>query len=231
MPEDNIHVNHRKRVKERFLREGLDGFLPHEALELLLYYTNPRGDTNPTAHRLIDEFGGLDGVMDADFDDLLTVNGVGKESALFLKLLPALCRRYYTARYKEVHRFKSPAEIGEFFRSLFVGETTELVYALYLDNSVKMLRLTQISRGGFSRVSLDVRKIVETAIRVQATGIVLAHNHPKGLALPSQSDAEATRELFLTLQRMDIRLEDHIIAGEDDYVSMRLSQDFHGIFE
>ena len=122
-------------------------------------------------------------------------------------------------------------EIGEFFRNLYTGVNEEIIYALFLDNSAKKLRLAEISRGTFGAVTLDTRRIVETAMRMQATSVILAHNHPKGFALPSSADVDSTRELYKTLKSVDIRLDDHIVVGADDHVSMRLSAGLEAIFK
>ena len=227
----NIHSNHRQRIRNRFKREGLDHFEPHEILELLLYDTYKQGDTNPVSHNLIKEFGSLAGVFDAEFDDLVKVKGVGEQSAVLIKMMPALCRRYYTERYQEGYRFTGADDIGKFLQSLYIGVNEEVVYALFLDNSAKLLRPVNISRGTYSEVNPSIRKIAEHAMRLQATSVVLAHNHPKGLATPSPGDVAVTKEIHAALKKLNIRFDDHIVVGCDDYISMRLSPKFSYIFK
>ena len=142
--EEQLHTNHRERLRDRFLKDGLDSFEPHNVLELLLFYAQPRGDMNPLAHRLIDTFGSLSGVLDAAIEDLCSIKGMGKNTAVFLKMIPQLCRYYLDDKYQNGFIIDSTQKAGEFLLPKFVGRTNEVVYLVCLDNKGKVIHTTQV---------------------------------------------------------------------------------------
>lgn len=224
---DSIHRDHRSRMKARFQAQGLDGLNDHEALELLLYFAVPRVDTNPIAHRLLDAFGSLHGVIDATPDALKSVPGVGENSALLLRLVREMMRRY--AMDKAERDLKGAALtttelIGEYLAPWFVGVQEERLVALATDMKGKVLGAAEMSRGTTRATDVNIRKIAEFAIRYQAASVIIAHNHPGGLALPSHDDMQTTRRIRDTLASLSIGLRDHIIVAGDDYISMRDSK-------
>lgn len=221
---EEIHRDHRKRMKERFVAQGLDGLNDHEALELLLYFAIPRKDTNPIAHRLMHTFGTLHGVLDASPDALRSVDGMGENSALLLVLLRDMMRRY--AMDKAEKDLKGAAlttteMLGQYLSPWFIGVAEERMIALATDSKGKVLGAEEISRGITRATDVSIRKLVEFAIRYQASSVIIAHNHPGGLALPSHDDMMTTRRIREMLERLSIGLRDHIIVAGDDYVSMR----------
>ena len=215
-----IHDGHRERVKARFTEQGLDGFAAHEALELLLFYCVPRKDTNPLAHRLVDTFGGLAAVFDAPREELLKVDGVGENAATLIKLIPELARKYMVDKTSFNKVLNSSKLVGEYLTARFFGETDEVVYLLCLDAKCKVISCKLLFRGGVNSAGINVRKVVETAIAAKASFAVLAHNHPSGIALPSREDEITTTRIKQALQAVDIRLLDHIIVANDDFVSL-----------
>ncbi len=220
----NPHDGHRARLKQRFLEEGLDSFRDHEVIELLLFYAVPYRDTNELAHRLVDAFGSISGIMDAPHDQLLKVSGVGENTAALLKLIPQLSRRYSVSKCSDEDIVNSCEEAGRYLLPHFFGRTSELVLLLCLDAKGKVLGLERISEGGVSAASLDVRKIVSAAIKYGASAVVLAHNHNSGVAVPSREDLFATGKVMGALEAIDVVLLDHLIMAEDDYVSMAQSK-------
>lgn len=217
---ENPHAGHRKRLRERFMQSGLEHFQKHNILELLLFYTIPRQDTNELAHRLIEEFGSLSGVFDAPVEELMKVDGIGENSAVLLKLIPAVGRVYLDDKNTVGTLIHNSAESSRFLLPKFVGETTELVYLLCIDNKSKVLGCPLICRGDVVSVNFTPRRVVEAAIKLGATSVILAHNHPRGLALPSNDDINTTNQLYDTLRRVNIRLIDHIIVAGEDSVSL-----------
>ena len=217
-----LHDGHRARKKEQFRRQGLDGFADHEVLELLLYYAIPRRDTNETAHRLLQKFGTLQNVFNAPAEELSRVEGMGEGAALFLTLLPAVYRRTMRSTGQE-KVLNSVEKCGRYFLSLLAQERQETLYQLCLDAKGKLLTCKKLSQGSADCTALSVRQVVENALLSGASAVVLAHNHPSGVALPSENDRAVTLWVRDALKTMDIRLLDHIIVADGDYVSMNQS--------
>ena len=216
-----IHDGHREKMRARFLHSGLDGFADHEALELLLYYAIPRQDTNPIAHALMDRYGSLSAVLAAPIEDLQKVKGIGESAAILLKLVPRLCHK---ARLADAQRqeliFNDARRTGAYLLERFTGEKNEVLYQLCLDRKGKLLVCKRLGEGGITSAPLDVRKLVENAILASASTVILAHNHPSGIACPSPEDIAATDQAKKALDAIGVELADHIIVADRDFVSM-----------
>lgn len=220
MEDATLHTGHRARLKAQFLQAGLDAFTDIQVLELLLFYANPRQDTNPIAHRLLNQFGTLSAVLDAPVELLESVKGVGENAALLLHLIPCVCRRYLIDRASYEQILDSTEKGGAFLVPYFFGARDEMVYLLCLDAKCKVLDCRMLSVGGVNTAAVSVRKIVEAALACNATSVVLAHNHTSGIALPSKEDEATTRQIRTALDAVGILLVDHIIVADDDFVSM-----------
>ncbi len=216
----NEHTGHRQRLKNRFATSGLDDFEPHNVLELLLFYVIPQKDTNPIAHRLISRFGSLSGVLDARVEDLEQVEGMGRSSAEYLTMFSQVARRYLEDKAELIGTVTGTSDIGDFLLTKYVGITNEKVLMASFDNKNKLISCNTIFEGDIVKSSVPKRKVVEEAIATKATRVVLAHNHPNGLLIPSPEDMIVTMEIGDLLQQIDVELVDHIIVGHDDYVSM-----------
>lgn len=210
----SIHSGHWERIRERYLNGGLDGFAPHELLEFILTFSRSRGDVNELAHRLIDRFGSLSGVLDADISELLEVEGVGEKTAILLHMLPEIFRKYEIDRLPDTKAFDTVAKIVEFLRARYVGLNFERVYLMLFDNGMHLIDCCHISDGSVNCSAVTVRKIVELCVMKKAACAVLAHNHPKGLAFPSSSDQEMTRTIDSMLSVIGVPLLEHIIITE-----------------
>ena len=215
-----IHDGHREKMRRRFLSGGLDHFADHEALELLLYYALPRRDTNPIAHALMERYGSLPAVLSAPVEDLQKVEGIGESAAILLKLVPQLYRKACLADAERETALSSVARIGAYLKERFRGEKNEVVYQLCLDRKGKLLVCKKLGEGDHSSANLDIRRLVENALLFSASGVVLAHNHPSGIALPSTDDYVATDRAKAALATIDVQLVDHIILADDDFVSL-----------
>lgn len=220
-----MHDGHRARVKKRFLEEGLDSFSDIQALELLLYYVIPRVDTNPIAHDLLEHFGSLSQVLEAEVEELQKVKGVGENAAAFLTLIPQMGRFYLVDRTKQASILPTLDSCAQYLLPRFFGRKTETVFLLCLDAKCKLLCCKEVGQGGANSTGISIRKIVETAIGVNASTVVLAHNHPSGLAVPSPEDIQTTRQIAQALRAVEITLADHIIVADDDYVSIAMSDE------
>lgn len=215
-----IHDGHREKKRQQFLQHGLDSFADHEVLELLLFYAIPRKDTNPIAHALMDRFGSLDAVLAAPVEELCRVKGVGESAAALLKLTPQVYRRSRMAAAERERVLNSSQRAGDYLLELFTGETAEVLYELCLDRKGKLLACRRVGEGGVSSINVDLRKIVENALLTGASGVILSHNHPSGIALPSADDCAATVRVKEALKTVGLVLVDHIVVADGDYVSM-----------
>lgn len=216
----SVHDGHRDRLRNRFLTEGLDNFTDVQVLELLLFYCIPRKDTNELAHRLLDRFGNLFQVMEAKVEDLEQVEGIGHNAALFLSLIPAAGRYYAINKNKECKILQNTTQCGQFLLSYFSNRINETVFLLCLDAKRKVLCCQMVGEGSVNSAGVPIRRVVEMALAANATTVVLAHNHPSGLATPSYEDILTTRRVAAALDAVEIVLADHIVVADDDFVSM-----------
>lgn len=216
----NIHTDHRRRVKNRFRNEGLDHFEELHALELLLFYAIPQGDVNPLAHRLLSHFGNLRHVLEAPAEQLMGVKGVGEHTAILLSLVRGLSQKYMTSG-DSAAPLNTMADCGSHLVNRFLGRRDEVVMLLCLDAKRAPLCCRVVSEGSVNAAEISTRKVVEAALAVNATSVILAHNHPSGIAVPSMPDIVTTRRMGTALAAVDIILEDHIVVAGRDYVSLR----------
>lgn len=218
---DGIHEGHRARMKKKLLENGERSLADHELLEVLLYYAIPRRDTNELAHRLLKQFGSLRGVLSAPVQELACVSGVGQQAALLMGMVQMLCRR--AAQREKEQILNSVDACGAYFTELLGSSRREMLWQVCLDGKGKVLSSRCLAEGDVSMAAVSVRQVVEYALRAGAVGVVLAHNHPSGVALPSQADVQATVQVRDALKRLDIQLIDHIIVADGDFVSMASS--------
>ncbi len=230
--EENLHKDHRKRVKQDFLRNGFDHKTPpHKVLELLLFYCISRKDTNDLAHELINRYGSLSGVLDAPIKELITFNGLTESNVILLKMIMPIARVYQYEKITKKTKFRDIDDIGDFLLHEYAGIFDESVAMLCLNSSGKVLDFDFISEGDPSSVGLSVRDVIKVAINSGCTTVVLAHNHPSGIALPSAADIKITEQVAQALKHIGVHLLDHIIIADDDYVSMRSSAEYSDIFK
>lgn len=216
-----LHDGHRKRLKEQFLNHS-DGFHDHQLLELLLCYAIPQGDVNGLAHRLLDRFGSLAGVLDARPEALEQVPSVGEHTAVLLKLIPVLSGRYQADRAGMGTILDSTQAAGQYLRPYFSqGARYEMAYLVCLDGKYKVLGCHKLDEGTVNAAEITPRKMVEIVLAHNATAAILAHNHLSGLALPSNADLMSTQQLRAILRSVDVELLDHLIFTDDDMVSLK----------
>jgi len=208
-------------MKQRFINHGLDNFHDINVLELLLYYCQPRRDTNPLAHELMARFGSLRGVFDAEIHELRAVDGIGESAAVLIKLVPQIYKRYMLSGLEESMQLNSAADAGRYIVPRFIGEKDEVVYLICLDNMNRVLTCRELSRGEVNNANVSVRRIVEIALGVKAASVIVVHNHPQGVAIPSREDEIATRQIMMALKLVGVQLADHIVVAEGDFTSMR----------
>lgn len=222
----SIHKGHRQRLKERFREEGLDHFSERHVLELLLFFAVPQRDTAPLAQALLDRFGSLPQVLEAPVRELEKVSGVGENVSTLLTLSTAISRYYLVKRTSNATILNTTEQCGEYLLQYFHGRRNETVFMLCLDAKGKVLCCKEVGEGSVNSANIPIRRVVEIALSVNATTVILAHNHPSGLAIPSHEDILTTRRVALALDAVEICLADHIVVADDDFVSLVQSGQF-----
>ncbi len=224
------NVEHRKRVKDRFRKEGLDNFDEKHVLEMLLFYCVPRQDTKDLAYRLLNHFGSIVEVLDATPEELERVTGVGEGISTFLSFRRQL-ERYYKIKKdeKSTHPLMTVEDFGKVLAPKFENQRNEVVYVLCLDAKCKMLSCVFVGEGSVNSANVPIRRIVEVCLNANATSVVLAHNHPSGLALPSEDDVHTTHRLARAMSAVDLNLVDHLVFTDGDYISLALSGYYTGV--
>ena len=225
---ENLHARHRRRLKKRVLEQGAEGLEPHVLLELLLTYAIARRDTNELAHRLLARFGTLRGVFDADMTELCKVDGIGEHSAILLKLVPELTRRYLDEESRPIRQLISTEDVRRYVMPKFIGARNGMLLLVVLGNKNQVLAGEFLQEGSINTVAVNLRQIVERIMALRATGVVVAHNHPGGFAIPSNEDVSVTRMLKGVLDPLGVKLLDHVVVADNDCVSMRESEMLEG---
>lgn len=230
-PGEKLHSGHRERLKERFLSEGLDHFEPHVILELILYYAIPQKDTNPIAHDLLRYFNGsLSRVFDAPVEELTKIGGIGKNAATLIKLFPEVCRRYLIDMEQTGQIVKTSHDAAKHFVPMFFGKTNEIVAAMCLDSKGKVLFCNSVFEGSVNAAAVSIRRFVEIAVRYATTDMIIAHNHPSGVAIPSDQDITVTAKISNALKTVNITLLDHLVVAGNDWVSLAATPTLSDMF-
>lgn len=212
-------VGHRKRHMERAITQGFESFKKHEIIELMLFFSQPRINTNPIAHSLIDKFGSLHNVCNAPLNELLEVSGVGRATAEFLKILPEFVRTYELSVYEDKITFGNTKEIGEYCVAFQIGRIFEAIFVLCLDTRNRLIKRVKLAEGTPGEVYIEPRQVIEQVTHTATTNVILCHNHPAGTLFPSQADLEITSKIKIALKSIDINLLDHIIVANGKYIS------------
>ncbi|MDD2773342.1 MAG: DNA repair protein RadC [Elusimicrobiales bacterium] len=212
---------HRTRLRAKFRETGLDSFLDHEALELLLTYAIPRKDTKPAAWALLKRFGSLSGVLDAKPEEIREIPGIGTEAAYFLSFSRALIRRYFLDELKQRAVIANPEDAVNYCRASLEGEKCEIFEVIHLNARNTVIACERVAEGTIDRAAISPRKVVENALARRAAAMIFVHNHPSGNPSPSAEDIEITRELREAAAVLGIKVYDHIIIGKGGYFSFK----------
>lgn len=229
----NVHKGHRRRMRQAVIEHGADSLNDHQILEILLYQCFRNGDTNPLAHKLINKFGSLKNVLDADYDELSSVEGMGEGSAFFIGFIREVAKRYAKASCFEdekTKKFRNTDMLREYFEGIFLGAENEEIRALVVDPELRLVAETKISDGTIGKVRISARSIANFVIKNNCDRVVIAHNHPRGVCMPSKADLIVTKELVELLSELEIDLIDHIIVGSNGSLSLRSSNHSIGIW-
>ena len=193
----------------------------YELLELLLTYVIPRIDTKPIAKSLLHRFGSLLDVLQQPYDRLIQVKGIGPKSAILLKVVHAFLTRSEEFAVEKKESISGPEDIFAFVRLHLGNRDRECVYALYLNNAKQVVHHCQVASGTIDRTAIYPREILKPALMVDATSIVLVHNHPDGTPVPSEEDHQFTKQIETIAESMGIRLVDHIIVARTQAFSLK----------
>ena len=214
------HAGHRQRMKQRFQTQGLEGFAPHEMLELALFYAIPQRDVNPLAHRLIERYGSLHGVLDASVEELQQVDGIGENAATLLALFSHMARALERSRDRDLEDLNTHRAMKEHCYRLLCGLNHEEFYVVCLNAQNRLIRDVCISKGSVAEVWVHPREVVDAVLRHNASAVVLCHNHPSGSVVPSANDLSLTRKVADVLTGIGVPLHDHLVVGGSYLLSM-----------
>ena len=218
---NNPHQGHRKRLRERFNKTGLEGFHDYEFIELLLTYVIPQKDVKPVAKELIQRFGGIQGIFDAPVSELTSVSGIGERTAILIKLLKEGATLYLKTRIKNKQVLSSPQDVFNFCRYALSGEKNEKFMVIYLTTRNEVLEVETLEEGTINRTAVYPRKVIEGALKHNASALIFVHNHPSGDPSPSKTDRKLTEDLEKAASTVDIIIHDHIVIGKNSHFSGR----------
>ena len=203
---------HRQRLRERFCRSGLDGLQDYEAIELLLSYAIMRRDVKPLAKALLRQYGSVEKLLDAPAAELTGQHGMGQSSALLFRLVRELCAKYLEQRARGVNVLDDPGSIEDFARMKLGGSSRETLMTIYLNARSHIIGY-DLTPGTVDHAAIYTRELAKKALLCNATMVVLAHNHPSGICLPSPEDVRLTASIRAALATFGIRLVDHLIVS------------------
>ena len=220
--ERNIHRDHRKRMRQKYLNAGFKAFSDHEVLEFLLFYCNAQGNTNGVAHALIDQFGSLGAVFEAPISELVKVKGIAEQSAFLIKFVSDLMGAKMS-EFDSRESFHNSDALGDYMLRIYENISVETTFVMALDENKKLIKTIKIAQGSFDSVAISVPRITRQLVSCGACAAAIFHNHPRGAAIPSVSDIQTTKRVQLALESVGIEFLDHIIISnrDRDYVSMR----------
>ncbi len=211
---------HRVRVRDRFWQEGPDVFTDEDLLEFLLFFSIPRKDTRGLARSLLERFDkDLSKVLDAEVEELKRQSGLGEKSVLLLKITREMARRYLRARTKKAIFLRSPKEVYEYLQFELKRRDREVFWVVYLSAISEVLEVRELFAGTITEATVYPREVFSQAIKLSASSIIVAHNHPSGQLKPSEKDIKLTEWLYLAGRLLHVRLIDHLIIGENGYFS------------
>ena len=220
---ENIHKGHRNRIRDRVRKDGLENFQDYQVLEYALSFVIPYKDTNPIAHQLINKFGSLSCVLEADEDELKEIDGMGEVSAHFLSSIIKIYSFYEREKNNRIGSISSPQQMFDYVKCLFKGKIIEELYLVSLLPNNKIVKCELVSQGDSSQAKVTIRKITDMIGKNKVNNVIIAHNHPYGSLEPSLDDDKLTKALVTSLAINDSYLLDHIIVSDNGFYSYRQS--------
>ena len=214
----NVHKDHRLRVKEKFRKDGLEVFHPHEVMEFLLFYALPEQDTNEIGHRLVEHFGSVSAVFDAPYEELIKFDGIKEHAGTLLKLIPQIGAYYNLDKVKRGETFSSIEKIAEYCVYKYLKENEEKLEIILFDSEMHMLGTETLAEGSQCSVDINVELVGKMVFGYNASGFILVHNHPSGIAYPSDADVELTKYVHSVMKPFGKVLIEHLIVAGNKYV-------------
>jgi len=214
-----VGEGHRRRLREKFIKSGLKGFHDYEIVELLLTLGSPRKDCKPQAKEAMKRFKTLRGVLEAPYEELQEIVGIGPRNAFGIKLVQEVAREFLKERIMDKPFYRSSQEVFDYLYHSMRDLNTEVFKVIFLDVQNQVIEVEDLFEGTLTASSVYPREIIKSAIKHNAASLIFAHNHPSGNPAPSESDKEITRDLLLAASVMQIEVLDHIIIGENKYFS------------
>ncbi len=211
-------VGHRKRLRDRFLQDGLDGFADYEIIELLLTLNTPRKDCKPMAKEAIKKFKGIVGVLDAPIDELMQINGIGPSNAIGVKIFQSILEVYAKEKITSKKELNTPQMLFEFLKEKIGREKKEHFSILFFDTRNKLI-VNNISVGSLNASIVHPREVFNDAVLKNASYVIMAHNHPSGDPTPSEEDVATTKRLVAAGRILGITIQDHMIVTKNKYYS------------
>lgn len=231
MAQGNIHAGHRKRVKENVCKNGFSQLEEHRLLELILFYSIPREDTNALAHKIINHFGSFENIFSADIESLKNVEGVGENTAILIASMGEVYKRLNAEKLYKKSSYKNKEDLKKLAYSLVANEEKEVAYIICFDSFMRLKKYSLVGGGNETASTVDIKKVVQAVVGCDCAKSVLVHNHPVGEAKPSFMDVETTRSLCVKLRSVGYCLADHIIIGSNgDVYSMFEDLNFKSLF-
>lgn len=230
MEKKNLHEGHRQRVRNRYLKTGIEAMDEHNIIEFLLFFGVPYKDTNEIAHRLIDKFGNINAILDAPVEELQTVEGIGENAAALIKLVRDIAVMYGQKSAEKELDLSTESGINNYLAMKYMGETREIVYLLSINSQGRLENCIKLVDGAIDSAGIDKREMIKTALLNDVKYAIIAHNHPKGFAVPSLADVQATTEIVEAFKTVNVRVTDHIIVAEDGCFSMAGNRKYKSLF-
>ena len=227
----NIHAGHRERVRENVLKNGFEQLEDHRLLELLLFYSIPREDTYEIAHRVLNEFGSFSVIIKATPKKLTQVQGVGKNSAIQIAAIGELFKRVIEEGAVKRTPYKTIEELVALVKSQYLNEKNEKMLFICFDSAMRLKKIESFTEGDSVRTSTELKTALSKILENDPSFVIMAHNHPEGPALPSNTDVTSTSTVSTTLRRLGINLADHIIINRTAYFSMREDTRYKNLFD
>ncbi len=218
---DHSHNFHRKHMRERFYKAGFEGMEDHVVLEMLLYFGIPRKDTNEIAHELIKTFGSYADVFEANRHELMKVKGMTETAACLIKMVVPFYSRYVERLWSRAPSPVEPADVAAYLRPKYyeVG-CRESVFVLCYDRSDHLIICRLLNEGDINSAAFNIREFGRLVLETNCTSVIISHNHPHSISLPSKDDIRVTRKVIELLDMLNVTLKDHIIVSDSDYTSM-----------
>lgn len=207
----NNHTGHRKRLRQRFAKDGFNGFHDYEIIELLLSYAIPRKDVKPIAKHMLQHFGSLPAIFEATPKELTVISGVGEESAMFFQLIRQTTQYYLQCDLTQQVIFDQTDKVKQYLRLLLQGNHYESFGVIFMDHQHRYISAPILFEGTIDYTPVFPRQIIKQALDLDAKSLILFHNHPSGHPQASPSDIQLTKKIQTLAALMDMKVLDHFL--------------------